>query len=110
VYEIGFVSARATLPLVRSEPLYKTFDVPKIILAATPPPTIGQGLRQMQCSRRRASTFPLLTNWFPVAFQPFPSRSLEFPNTIDRYGIGSTAWASLEYALSIPLESTAVVT
>ena len=43
-------------------------------LLRPPPPTIGQGLCQMECARHPARTFPLLTAWLPILLERSPNR------------------------------------
>jgi hypothetical protein len=59
--------------LLRHQPLQQTFGIAKVSLAS-PPPTIGQGLRQMESSRHPARTFPLHTAWLPVPLHRPPNR------------------------------------
>jgi hypothetical protein len=59
--------------LLRHQLLQQTFGIAKVFLAP-PPPTIGQGLRQMECARHPARTFPLLTAWLPILLEHSPNR------------------------------------
>src|ERR1022692_3283760 len=59
--------------LLRHQPLQQTFGIAKVSLAP-PPPTIGQGLCQMECARHPARTFPLLTAWLPILLERSPNR------------------------------------
>ena len=40
--------------LLRHEPLHQTFGIAKVSFAS-PPPTVGQGLRPMECARHPAT-------------------------------------------------------
>src|SRR5262245_51237939 len=54
-------------------PLHQTFRVPNVFLAP-PSSSVGQRLRQMECPRHFAGTFPILTARFPVPLECAPQR------------------------------------
>ena len=59
--------------LLRHQPLHQTFGVAKVFLAPAPP-AIGLRLRQMECPRHPARTFPTLALGFQYRSSALPHR------------------------------------